>query len=122
MTNEMEKAVDDSLAAEGYKQTQEPVKLNTRQATVVEQMGQLEKAESHLRERIRRELVEAKIATDRIISEAHAEYERGVSDMVARLQQQRETTILEAKEAYHNKLHQYSELLRRRPSGSPADQ
>jgi 23S rRNA maturation-related 3'-5' exoribonuclease YhaM len=96
-------------------QPAEPVQLRGRPATIGEQMSVLQRAEYDLLNRIRREMVDAKAAADRTISDAHSDFERGLSEETARLSRQRDDAILEAQDACHQRLHELTALLRRRP-------
>lgn len=130
MERELLGAVDNALKDQGYEKAA-PTSLrvaiaaaaedkgrNTipmqRPQTLADQVGQMERIEHQIADRLRREMVEANAEADRKVAEAHAHYERQLSEETARLQRERDETVRQAIEGYYTKRNELESLLRRR--------
>ena len=112
---EMEKALAAVSEADLQEAVKEPVQLQTRRPQPLsEQVNQLETIQRQIADRIRRAGVDARCVAENKITEAHARHARLMADETARIDRERDDTIAQATEDYHNRLHELATLLRKR--------
>jgi hypothetical protein len=120
LADDLDRAVEEELAkAEPLPpgQGRDPVPLRPaarRPQTIDEQVQQLEQIERQIDARIRRSMIEAKIEAERRITDAHARFDRSLSEETARLMTERDEEVRQATDDCQRKLYELAGLSRRR--------